>query len=82
MKSPYRTRETETFRYNFKDTNSDIKSINIGSDIINVQGLLSNGANSNADRNNNRKSFNFKQTTYESVRSISTPMPCAVTASV
>lgn len=66
MKSAYRTRETETFRYNFKDTNSDIKSINIGSDIINVQGLLSNGANSNADRNNNRKSFNFKQTTYES----------------
>ena len=68
MKSPYRTKESETYHYNFKETNSDARSINIGSDIINAAGLLSNGANSN--RNYSKNAFNintpFKNTTTES----------------
>jgi hypothetical protein len=58
-KSTYRTKETETNRYNFKDTNSDIHSINIGSDIVNGAGLLSNGAYINRN-NDQRQILNFK----------------------
>ena len=42
LKSPYRTKETETYRY-FKDNGSDIRSIKFGSDIMNGGGV-SNGA--------------------------------------
>ena len=65
MKSPHRTKESDIYRNNMKDTNSDIRSINIGSDLINAGGLLSNGANSN--RNYNYKiNTPFKQITTES----------------
>ena len=65
MKSRYRTKESEIYLNNIKDTNSDIRSINIGSDIVNAGGILSNGATSN--RNYNYKmNTPFKQTTTES----------------
>lgn len=53
IKSTYRAKETETYRYNYKDNNSEIRSINIGSDIINGAGL-SNGGNSNRHKYNQR----------------------------
>lgn len=64
LKSPYRTKETETYRY-FKDNGSDIRSIKFGSDIMNGGGV-SNGAYSG--RNNNQKAANsqFKFTSTES----------------
>ena len=35
IKSTYRAKETETYSYNYNYNNSEIRSINIGSDIIN-----------------------------------------------
>ena len=39
-------KKKDSYRYNFKDNKSDIHSINIGSDIVNDGGIISNGANS------------------------------------
>ena len=51
----FKTKETNASIFNFKDTYSDNRSINIGTDIINDAGL-SNGANSNTYK---KKSINF-----------------------
>ena len=53
IKSTYRAKETETYSYNYNYNNSEIRSINIGSDIINGAGL-SNGGNSTQHKNNQR----------------------------
>ena len=58
-------KESDSYRYNFKDNNSDIHSINIGSDIPNGGGLISNGANS-IIYNNRNINTPFKQITTES----------------
>lgn len=65
IKSTYRTKETESYRYNIKDNNSDIRSINIGSDLINGAGLISNGGNSYL-YNNRNSNFLYKQKSTES----------------
>ena len=51
----FKTKETNASIFNFKDTYSDNRSINIGTDIINDAGL-SNGANSNTYK---KKSITF-----------------------
>ena len=55
LKSPYRTKETEENKY-YKDNGSEIRSINIGSDIMNGGGV-SNGAYSS--RYNNQRAANL-----------------------
>ena len=72
IKNTYRTKETESYFYNFRDNNSDKRSINIGSDMINSGGFISNGATLN--KNRNQKSLNLnralKQTSAESAEKI------------
>ena len=57
IKDNYKFKETNASIFNFKDTYSDNRSINIGSDIINGAGLSNGGST----KHHNQKIINLKR---------------------
>lgn len=56
IKDNYRLKDTNASIFNYKDTYSDIRSINLGSDIINGAGLSNGGST----KHHNQKIINLK----------------------